>query len=138
MNRLGQALGVADLNQCTVGEKGIVKCDKRIVIATGKPSKFALQAGQAAGQVGHRHAAWLVVDLRQCSVEMAIDKDQSIGTQLAEYKIAKLLLAKLSVKRINSWTKRQFGYRFDIGEAPILVSQSWVIRLGEPGQAGLA
>ena len=69
---------------------------------------------------------------------MAIDKDQSIGTQLAECNIAKLLLAKLLAKRINSWSKRQFGDRLDVGEPPILVSQSRVSRLGEPGQAGLA
>ena len=94
MNRLGQALAVTDLNQCAVGEKGIVECDKRIVIATGKRSKLALQAGQAAGQVGHRHAAWLVGGLRQPSVKMAIDKDQPISVQLAERDIAKLLLAK--------------------------------------------
>ena len=57
MNRLGQALAVGDLDDCAVGEKCIVERDKRIVITNGKRAKLALQTGQPAGQVGHRHAA---------------------------------------------------------------------------------
>ena len=55
--RLGQALAVGDLDDCSVGEKCIVERDKRIVITNGKRAKLALKTGQPAGQVGHRHAA---------------------------------------------------------------------------------